>query len=81
MISDLHGGFENRRLVKLDHKMAFIGETPHLIDEWQEIPSLWDAVRMEVDRSIDNGRFLLTGSSTPVKKGIMHSGAGRVGRI
>ena len=26
------------------------GENPRLIDEWQDIPLVWDAVRMEVDR-------------------------------
>ena len=81
MISDPAGGFENRKLVKLDPHYAFTGDVPHLIDEWQDIPFLWDAVRAEVDRSTDNGRFILTGSSTPVRKGIMHSGAGRIGGI
>ena len=26
------------------------GETPRLIDEWQEVPPLWDAVRYTVDQ-------------------------------
>ena len=25
------------------------GEPPRLIDEWQDVPVLWDAVRMAVD--------------------------------
>lgn len=25
------------------------GETPRLIDEWQEVPQFWDAIRFEVD--------------------------------
>lgn len=66
--------------LKMSYNPALKGDTPHLIDEWQEIPYLWDAVRMEVDREQNNGRFILTGSSTPIEKG-MHSGAGRIGKI
>lgn len=54
---------------------------PLLIDEWQEVPALWDAVRYEVDRLGTKGNFILTSSSTPVYKGILHSGAGRIGKI
>ena len=57
------------------------GETPRLIDEWQEVPPLWDAVRYRVDQSGEKGQFILTGSSTPNHKGILHSGAGRIARI
>ena len=81
MIGDPDRNFENRRLVNLDVNRALTGERPHLIDEWQEIPQIWDAVRMEVDRRPDNGQFILTGSSTPVRKGVMHSGAGRIGHV
>ena len=49
-----------------------------MIDEWQEVPSLWDAVRAEVDRHRKVGQFILTGSSTPHRKGILHSGTGRI---
>ncbi len=57
------------------------GDTPRLIDEWQEVPPLWDAVRYEVDRRAQKGQFILTGSATPNHKGIMHSGAGRTGKL
>ena len=57
------------------------GETPRLIDEWQEVPALWDAVRHRVDQTGEKGQFILTGSATPNHKGIMHSGAGRIARI
>ncbi|HIT44930.1 MAG TPA: ATP-binding protein [Candidatus Aphodovivens excrementavium] len=53
------------------------GAEPRLIDEWQEAPQLWDAVRFEVDRGAGKGRFILTGSSTPKKKPA-HSGVGRI---
>ncbi len=75
------GNFLNRRLVEADVNSALGGEEPHLIDEWQDVPSIWDAVRMEVDRVGRRGRFVLTGSSTPRREGIMHSGAGRIGKI
>lgn len=78
MLGDGRDNFVNRRISEMDNSFALKGDRPHLIDEWQEIPSLWDAVRFEVDRSNDNGQYILTGSSTPVRKGIMHSGTGRI---
>ena len=57
------------------------GDTPRLIDEWQEIPTLWDAVRFKVDQTTQKGQFILTGSATPNHKGILHSGAGRIARL
>ena len=56
------------------------GEHPRLIDEWQEAPQLWDAVRYFVDESSEPGCFLLTGSSTPTSLP-SHSGAGRIASI
>ena len=35
--------------------------TPILIDEWQEIPEIWDLIRLEVDKRNKNGQFILTG--------------------
>ena len=57
------------------------GEKPRLIDEWQEVPQLWDAVRYEVDRTNGKGQYILTGSATPDHKGILHSEAGRISKI
>lgn len=81
MIGDPSGNFRNRRIVEMEVDRAFVGDSPHLIDEWQEIPSIWDATRSMVDSSTENGRFILTGSSTPKAKGVMHSGAGRISTI
>lgn len=61
--------------------MVLEGETPRLIDEWQEVPTLWDAVRFKVDQTTQKGQFILTGSVTPNHKGILHSGAGRIARL
>lgn len=56
------------------------GERPRLIDEWQEAPQLWDAVRFAVDESPEPGQYLLTGSATPVARP-SHSGTGRIASI
>jgi len=54
------------------------GPTPRLIDEWQNIPVLWDAARSEVDTRMKMGQFIFTGSAVPVNsKDIKHSGVGR----
>ncbi|AJK51025.1 ATPase [Mycoplasma capricolum subsp. capripneumoniae 87001] len=52
-----------------------------MIDEWQEVPDLWDATREEVDKNTKSGLFILTGSSTPAHKGVLHSGAGRIVKL
>lgn len=58
------------------------GKTPHLIDEWQKAPQIWDACRFMVDRSPNDGLFILTGSAEPVDQSLIsHSGAGRVGWV
>lgn len=31
------------------------GDAPRLIDEWQDIPVLWDAVRVAVDEKMKQG--------------------------
>ncbi|MBR3257053.1 ATP-binding protein [Candidatus Saccharibacteria bacterium] len=57
------------------------GEKPRMIDEWQDAPELWDAVRYDVDQTGLVGQYILTGSSVPRKKQPKHSGAGRIARI
>lgn len=80
-IGDSTGNFQNRQLAEMSPDLVLEGETPRLIDEWQECPPLWDAVRSKVDKTGNKGQFILTGSSTPKRKGIMHSGAGRIARL
>lgn len=53
------------------------GETPRLIDEWQEQPEIWNYVRHEVDKRKSKGEFILTGSANPPENVKLHSGAGR----
>lgn len=57
------------------------GEKPRLIDEWQDAPVIWDAVRMEVDRQRTEGLFILTGSTSVDNNRIMHTGTGRISRL
>lgn len=57
------------------------GETPRLIDEWQDAPVIWDAVRVEVDKRQDVGQFILTGSNSVDGSQIFHSGTGRIARM
>lgn len=53
------------------------GTPPIVIDEWQRFPSSWDLVRRAVDADSSAGRFILTGSATPIQTPT-HSGAGRI---
>ena len=58
------------------------GEQPRLIDEWQDAPQLWDAIRFAVDHSEMVGQYVLTGSAVPPKsEAISHSGTGRIVRL
>ena len=58
------------------------GEQPRLIDEWQDAPMIWDAVRTAVDNTGGKpGQFILTGSNTVDKTKIRHTGTGRITRM
>lgn len=82
LIADSSNNFQNRRLAEISPSLVLEGETPRLIDEWQEVEEIWDAVRYTVDQRGEKGQFILTGSSTPKKKEKrVHSGAGRVGKL
>lgn len=81
LVGDPTNDFSNRRLAELNPSLILQGETPRMIDEWQEVPSIWDATRAEVDKRRKKGQIILTGSSTPKTKGIMHSGSGRIVRL
>jgi predicted AAA+ superfamily ATPase len=79
----------NTSLARADPSLMLEGEQPHVIDEWQRAPGIWNAVRHAVDaKRGTRGAFILTGSSTPLAEGekqqdaeARHSGAGRIGRI
>ena len=71
----------NVELAKISPSIILEGKKPKLIDEWQEATNLWDEIRIDVDKTGLKGQYILTGSSTPNRKGIAHSGAGRYGKI
>ena len=68
-------------LAKTSPEIILEGEKPKLIDEWQEATNLWDEIRYDVDRTGLKGQYILTGSSTPRRDGISHSGAEGLGKI
>ena len=76
--TDVKEHFKN--LLAIDADTALSGDTPMLIDEWQTVPKLWDAVRYTVDHRRKMGQFILTGCAVPDKeaeKEREHSGVGR----
>ena len=69
-----------KSLLEIDTDAALAGATPMLIDEWQTVPKLWDAVRYTVDHRRRMGQFILTGSAVPDQEAEQlreHSGTGR----
>ena len=72
----------SRDLANVDPKYIFTNQSPQLIDEWQLVPSIWDAVRNECDKSHGKGKFILTGSTSLTKEeaeeAVFHSGTGRI---
>lgn len=66
-------------LVRAEPARALSGPTPVLLDEWQRVPEVWDAVRRAVDDDPEPGRFILTGSAAPDTPET-HTGAGRIVR-
>lgn len=66
-------------LVSMNPRQALAGERPRLIDEWQKVPDIWNYVKEDLDEDYAFGKYILTGSTTPVdKSSVQHSGAGRI---
>lgn len=72
----------SRELAQVDPKYIFTNEWPQLIDEWQIVPSTWNLVRHECDKTQDTGKFILTSSTTLSKEEkedeVFHFGTGRI---
>lgn len=81
LVGDPSGNFSNRAYAQIEPFAVLVGDSPRLIDEWQEVPALWDTTRAFVDIHDKNGLIILTGSSTPQIKGVLHSGTGRIKSI
>jgi predicted AAA+ superfamily ATPase len=78
---DPSSGMNYRETAMTEPALILEGDEPILIDEWQEVPGIWDAVRFAVDQKRGKGRFLLTGSTKPPLEKVKHSGIGRIARI
>ena len=71
-----------REMAELNPGALLQGEVPHLIDEWQLAPNIWNAVRYEVDQRDEFGQFILTGSSVPaILDPSSHTGTCRIVRM
>ena len=76
-----------RAAMKAKPSVLLEGPTPRLVDEWQDFPALWNAVRYLVDERGGTGHFILTGSAVPPeerKKDDIpprHTGTGRIIRM
>lgn len=66
-----------RLAMTIEPKRVLRGDSPRLLDEWQEFPELWNLVRHEVDAKKRDGLYILTGSANPDETTRRHSGAGR----
>lgn len=76
------GSRAERIAAEADPSAALVGNVPHVIDEWQDVPAIWDEVRHAIDLSGGKpGQFILTGSSRPKDDAVSHSGAGRIARL
>ena len=65
---------------KLTPHILLNGAKPRLIDEWQDAPQIWDAVRNYCDEHHERGNFILTGS-TSKKVNTSHTGTGRISKV
>ena len=71
-----------REIAGISPSLLLKGKKPVLIDEWQDIPSIWDAVRTAIDRSGgEPGQFILTGSAVGNRDRIVHTGTGRIMKV
>ena len=68
-------------IAKIRPDFLLEGEKPRLIDEWQDAPSIWDAIRYDVDKTGLKNQYILTGSVTPREDEPRHTGTGRIIRI
>lgn len=80
-LNNVSNNFNERSLAQISVDLILNKECPELIDEWQEVPAIWDGIRFKCDEDNIKGKYILTGSATPVTRDIHHSGAGRICRM
>ena len=79
-LQDLDRRADNLLFAEVKPSLLLGGERPRLIDEWQDAPQLWDAVRCSVDRDQAVGAYVLTGSAVPIEQPC-HTGIGRISML
>lgn len=72
LVASSNNNFNNKKLALTVPFLGLEGTYPRLIDEWQEVPSLWDAFRTKVDEEAKKGMFILTGSTSINKNSYIH---------
>ena len=80
-IMDPAGNYSNKTLARINPALLLPGDAPRLIDEWQEAPGIWDAIRFDIDQNPAHGKYILTGSVLPLQDSYRHSGTGRIATI
>lgn len=70
-----------RLAASVDASRLLDGAMPRLLDEWQQVPGIWNPMRRACDDRAQMGQFILTGSANPPDEITRHSGAGRVARV
>ena len=68
------------RAIELNPQSALDGEYPHLVDEWQDVPKLWDIAKRNIDFKNKKGMYIFTGSTIPPYKKTFHTGTDRIAR-
>ena len=73
-------GLKYKEIAENNIKLLLEGENPRLIDEWQLLHNIWNAIRHDVDKKDEPGLYIITGSVTPndTDKKDLHSGTGRM---
>lgn len=76
---------EMQQRAKFGVEFVLNEESPELVDEWNLVPKIWDAVRRKCDETTEKGKYILTCSTkltdNEQKEKIHHSGAGRIAKI
>lgn len=76
---------EMKEKARLSFDLILNDKKPELIDEWNLVPEVWDAVRRKCDETTEKGNYILTCSTKLTdenqREKIHHSGAGRIGKI
>ena len=68
-------------LATISKEEVLKGEKPILFDEWQEVPEIWDFIRLDIDENNHKGAYLLTGSTKKQNIKTSHTGTGRINSI